>query len=762
MLVDLVLPAAYLSSRALLQQTVQLLVNRLGPILLLLIVVVAISHADQLPPADLPITGLQPLRSAAGFFSADIDTLPRLQLPELNTAKLPAPKNDKGPRQIGIVRTLPESDLRRFDANNSDWLRSDDGRHLLGLIIESPRALALRLGLRVERLPPGAVLRFGSVGPDAPAPMIVVARDVLELLGINHAAAPQDPTANIYWSPLIEGERIAFELELPAGVEPSAVEVELLQLSHFYSAWLPQGDRLAKLDLGLAGSCHNDVMCSSADLQQLGESTAKITFQEGGASFVCSGNLLNDQDPSAGFHFLTANHCVQDQLVASTIEFQWLLRSSACSSATRDPGHVRQTGGALMLSTLGGNFDTTLLRLNQAPPEGVSAAGWDARLPTTGESLVGIHHPSGDWQKISFGSAGVYVDCQDDGQFFSCLPSGAGHFFEVNWSNGVIEGGSSGSGIFSAEDRLLGVLSSGNSTCSDPSQPAAYASFADAYVRGQFASWLMAQPETSPPSSAEDRARNLSTRGLIEPATPMHGGIVVQGDVKVLITARGPTTGLATALRDTVLQLSRLTSGQPPQPLSENDDWASNTNVGEIADLTTQRPLTELEAALLVDLSAGSYSALARDFNNDESGEVVLGFTVIDDGMATGQPKNLSTRGNVTPQAPMHGGIVIDGSVRVLVTARGPTTGLGTALADSRLELFRLNPGQAPLMLQENDDWGTNANAADIASLTVERALSAREAALLVDLTAGSYTAVVSNSSGNNSGEVVLGFTLIE
>ncbi len=736
--------------------------GRFSRILLLLICAVSVSYGDQLPPADLQMTESQAVRLVGQPFAVAVDTLPRLRLPAFDPNKLLVQENHKGPQQIGMARVLPESDLRQLDGGNPEWRRLDDGRHLLGLVIESPRALALRIGLRVERLPPEATLRFGNDRPNAPTPIDVSARDVLRVLGINNAAAPQDPAANIYWSPAIEGEQIVLELELPAGVQPSEVNIEVAQLSHFYAAWLPQGDRLLKRDLGLAGSCHNDVKCSSADLQALGESTAKIAFQDGGASFVCSGSLLNDQDPSSGFHFLTANHCIPHQLAASTIEFHWLFRASACSSAIRDPDYARQTGGALLLSTLGGDFDTTLLRLNQPPPPGVSAAGWDARWPTFGESLVGIHHPSGDWQKISFGTAGVRVDCQDDGPFFSCLESSAGHFFEMHWNNGVIEGGSSGSGIYSADDRLLGVLSSGNSDCSNPSQAASYASFADAYTTGRFASWLMARPVTSSPPSAEDRARNLSARGLIEPAMPMHGGIVVQGDVKVLIMARGPTTGLSVALRDPVMELFRLTPGRPPQVLSENDDWVTNANVDEIADLTTRRPLTELESALLVELSAGSYTARVRDFNNDDSGEVVVGFTMIDDGTTTGLPKNLSTRGYVTPQAPMHGGIVIDGSVRVLITARGPTTGLGTALADTRLVLTRLDPGQAPLVLQENNEWGDNANATEIASLTAGRPLSAPEAALLVDLTAGSYTARASDPSGQNSGEVVLGFTLVE
>ena len=336
--------------------------NWLRRVPLLLILAISVASGDQLPPAELPIAAL-PL--AGQPFSVDVATLPRLRLPAFNPSKLPVQRNDKGPQQIGVARALPESDLRRLDGHNPEWHRLDDGRHLLGLVIESSGAIALRIGLRIQRLPPEATLRFGSDDPGAATPIDVVAGDVLRMLGINYAAAPQDPTANIYWSPVVAGEQIAVELELPAGVEPNEVDIEVAQLSHLYAAWLPHGDRLLKRDLGLAGSCHNDVKCSSVDIQALGESTAKITFQDGGSSFVCTGSLLNDQDPSGGFHFLTANHCIPNQLAASTIEFHWLFRASACSSAIRDPGYVRQTGGALLLSTLGGDFDTTLLRLNQ-------------------------------------------------------------------------------------------------------------------------------------------------------------------------------------------------------------------------------------------------------------------------------------------------------------------------------------------------------------------------------------------------------------
>jgi hypothetical protein len=65
-----------------------------------------------------------------------------------------------------------------------------------------------------------------------------------------------------------------------------------------------------------------------------------------------------------------------------------------------------------------------------------------------------------------------------------------------------------------------------------------------------------------------------------------------------------------------------------------------------------------------------------RDYFDIDSGEVVLGFTLVDDDNTTGIEKNLSTRGLVTPQSPIHGGIVVEGEVKVLITVWGPTTGL--------------------------------------------------------------------------------------
>ncbi len=726
----------------------------------------SVSLADRMEPGVVAAsqTGQQRRAPAQLHLSGP---LPVLRLEALTPARLAAETGASGPRQVGLRRLVPKSELQEFGLDNPAWQALGDGRQLLRLAVESPGALALRLGLRIQRLPGSAWLRFGGETEDDFQPA-VTGSEVLEVIALNRNAAPRNPQSEVYWSPVVSGERLVLELELPLGSDPSMVELEIAEVSHIYAGSRSEQGLYLPRAVGDAGACNNDISCYDAATVAFGSATARMIYTDGGFTFVCTGTLLNDLNPSADFYFLTANHCISTQPVASTLQTYWEFRSAACNSATAYSGTSTLTGGATLISTLGNTHDTTLLRLNQVPPTGVSMSGWEASTPASEADLIGVHHPRGDWQKISFGDRGVLVACTDQGDFYACQNDSNGNFFAVAWYDGVTESGSSGSGIFTDDSnrRLVGNLSSGSSDCSNPSGLDFYASFADAYEDGNFGTWLLEEggsPPVPPPATGTDIAKNLSTRGYVTPSVPMQGGIVVEGSTaKVLVTARGPSTGLASALNDTTMELFALSPGQLAVLLLENDDWGSNTNAAEIASLTANLPLAEFEAALLTNLNPGSYTSVVRDFGSDQSGEVVLGFTLVaDDGLA-GIAKNLSTRGNVTPSFAMQGGIVVEGNVQVLITARGPSTGLPSALADTTMELFKVATGQPAVSLQENDDWGTNANAAEIASLTASRPLSEREPALLVNLASGAYTAVVRDYNQDDSGEVVLGFTVIE
>ena len=108
---------------------------------------------------------------------------------------------------------------------------------------------------------------------------------------------------------------------------------------------------------------------------------------------------------------------------------------------------------------------------------------------------------------------------------------------------------------------------------------------------------------------------------------------------------------------------------------------------------------------------------------------------------------NISTRGFVnTGMGQLIGGFIITGGPKlVVIRAMGPSLtqhGVSPVLADPKLQLF-----EDQTLLRENDNWQTNANAADIVATTLAPT-DAKEAAVLVRLEPGYYTTVVTGADG--------------
>lgn len=123
-----------------------------------------------------------------------------------------------------------------------------------------------------------------------------------------------------------------------------------------------------------------------------------------------------------------------------------------------------------------------------------------------------------------------------------------------------------------------------------------------------------------------------------------------------------------------------------------------------------------------------------------------------------GHVPNLSSRGEVTPAAPLVSGFVVEGRSRtVLLRAVGPglrAFGVTNALAAPRLELFMGN-----LRLEANEDWSANpAQRAQVEAATARTgafplAVGSRDAATALTLPPGAYTI---HASGAASGAVLL------
>jgi hypothetical protein len=120
---------------------------------------------------------------------------------------------------------------------------------------------------------------------------------------------------------------------------------------------------------------------------------------------------------------------------------------------------------------------------------------------------------------------------------------------------------------------------------------------------------------------------------------------------------------------------------------------------------------------------------------------------------------NVATRGQVSPNQPMTAGFVVTGGEKtLLIRAVGPTLGgFGVIGANTDPELI-LYAGQT--VLATNDNWGTNANVADITAASAQvgafaLAPGSRDAVLLVNLQPGAYTASAA-SKGAVSGDTLI------
>lgn len=157
-------------------------------------------------------------------------------------------------------------------------------------------------------------------------------------------------------------------------------------------------------------------------------------------------------------------------------------------------------------------------------------------------------------------------------------------------------------------------------------------------------------------------------------------------------------------------------------------------------------------------LAAGSHTIAATQTDlagNTSAPSASLTFAVSVPSAYPPRLGNLSTRAQVLTGADvMIGGFVIGGSApkTVVVRARGPSltqAGVAGSLADPVLQLF-----SGPAQVGTNDDWGTAANATQLQASGFAPG-DDREAALLVTLDPGPYTAIVTGA-GSTTGVAII------
>jgi hypothetical protein len=254
---------------------------------------------------------------------------------------------------------------------------------------------------------------------------------------------------------------------------------------------------------------------------------------------------------------------------------------------------------------------------------------------------------------------------------------------------------------------------------------------------------------------------NISTRAPVQSGEGvMIAGFIVQGDApkRVVLRAVGPTLtarGLASAIQDTTLTLNNSNGSQ----IAFNDDFGQNSAEDrQTLDEKGLSPEHDREAAVVATLAPGIYTAILRGKTNG-SGLVEL-YDI--SGTTPSRLVNIATRARVNEgdEGAMIAGFIVatpqdqpGTAQRVVIRAIGPSlsaAGITDVLENPTLEIYR---GSEKIL--QNDDWKTNQRQLLEGSGLAPR--HDKEAAIMVDLDPGSYSAVIrgkSNATGVALAEV--------
>jgi hypothetical protein len=201
---------------------------------------------------------------------------------------------------------------------------------------------------------------------------------------------------------------------------------------------------------------------------------------------------------------------------------------------------------------------------------------------------------------------------------------------------------------------------------------------------------------------------------------------------------------IATRLPDPILEL-RDDNGRI---INSNDNWEANNSQTARTQQKKSAPHTQKEPSIMATLPPGDYTVAVHDANNAAGIALVEVYDL--SSPLTTNFANFSVRGFVgTGDDILIGGITVRGTAteQVLFRALGSDlgkSGIANSLANPSLEV-RDNNG---VLLASNHNWQDSPQAEEISSIGLAPG-NENDAALLLTLAPGNYTAVVRDAAGS-------------
>ena len=432
------------------------------------------------------------------------------------------------------VKVSPETD--------GAWEQLSDGR-LWRFRVASVGATDLNLGFTTFWLPDGATLHLiAESEPYYQGP---------------YASRDNKPHGQL-WTAVVPGDAAVIELFVPAGATNEA-RLILTQINTGYrDLFHRQKDFTNQTP---SGPCNIDVACpQAAGWSNEVRSVARYSIS---GTTLCTGTLVANAAGDFRNYFLTANHCGLNPSNAASVVVYWNYQSPVCGEHGGGTLAENQSGAIFRAARY--DVDFALVELEDTPDSGFNVyySGWD-RSGTAPASSVGIHHPNGAEKSISICSSPLSTGN-------SCIGTGGvGTHWQVIWSAGVTESGSSGSGIWdAATHRLVGTLSGGNSSCASPAAPDCYGKLSVAWDGGissgeRLREWLDPQSTgvLAIPGADPSHISTIQTAGsnlILEGCSPTNGAVDPGETVTVDFALTNAGGALATDLVATLLSTNGVT-----------------------------------------------------------------------------------------------------------------------------------------------------------------------------------------------------------
>jgi hypothetical protein len=367
---------------------------------------------------------------------------------------------DAGASKSAPLRFAAATEVTVTPATHGSWEAVPGGR-IWRLRILSAGATDLNFGFSTYWLPEGATLHVYAEGEDyVQGPY----------------AAPDNKAHGELWTPVLPGNSAVIELFVPAGA-PEQPQILLSRIGRGYRDMFQR--QKGASDAKAAGLCNIDIVCPvAAPWSNEIRSVARYSYIKDGNGYLCTGSLINDAVRDNRPFFLTATHCEVTPVNAASVIVYWNYKSPTCGQ--HSGGSLAQNQNGTLFRAARVDTDMKLLELEDMPDPSFNTyyAGWD-NSGVVPSGAVGIHHPGGFEKSISFSTNPIVTTD-------NCIGTGGiNTHWDVTWSSGVTEQGSSGSGIWDpVSHRIVGTLSGGGSSCDFPFAADCYGKFSVAWTNG--------------------------------------------------------------------------------------------------------------------------------------------------------------------------------------------------------------------------------------------------------------------------------------